>query len=314
MQHQKFYPIGIPGIKWGESEQAQWLSAQTIQRSYEDDVVSQVEQLKTQFKVLQYGELDYAQRHTFEQQHAQNSYALFAITSLDWDENKPIALITGGVHGDETSGVQGALRFAQTKAADFEDEFNFIIVPCISPWAYETMNRWNPLTIDPNLSFVSDSPAPESANFMSFVEALNVLVHIDLHENTDSDNAEFRPALAARDGIETNHWHIPNGFYAVGDTQNPCAEFQAAIVSAVELVTPIGYCDEQGMITGSPMAQKGVINYPLKQSGLCASVTNAQFTSTTEVYSSSTKVDSENCILAQVAAICGGLNYIKAQY
>ncbi|MFQ3235794.1 MAG: hypothetical protein ACI9C4_001357, partial [Paraglaciecola sp.] len=167
---------------------------------------------------------------------------------------------------------------------------------------------------DPNLSFVNDSPAPEAANLMSLVEGLNVLVHIDLHENTDSDNSEFRPALAARDAIEPNHWDIPNGFYAVGDTQNPCTEFQAAIVSAVELVTHIGSCDKQGLMTGLPMEQKGVINSPLKKLGLCTSVTNAQFTSTTEVYSNSTTVDSEHCILVQVAAICGGLNYIKAQY
>lgn len=302
MQHTQAYPIGTPGKKWEAAERAQWLALQSKKRSYFDDVVSVIADLKEQFKVQQYGELEYEQ-----------TYPLLALTNLDWDDNNPVILITGGVHGYETSGVHGALRFAQSKALEYTGDFNFIIAPCVSPWGYETINRWNPKAIDPNRSFYADSPAPEAANLMSLVEGLNVLAHIDLHETTDSDNSEFRPALAARDAIEQKSWEIPDGFYAVGDTENPCAEFQRAVIQSVSQITHIAPADEQGKIIGVAIEQAGVINYPLKQLGLCASVSNARYTTTTEVYPDSPKVDSDNCIQAQVAAICGGLDYVRTQ-
>jgi hypothetical protein len=303
MTQEQHYPIGIPGIKWGKREKAQWLAAQQIKRSYADDVLSQIDELRASYYVTQYGQLDYAQGH----------YPLFALKSIDWQSHKPTVLVTGGVHGYETSGVHGALAFAKLRARDFSDVFNILVVPCVSPWAYETINRWNPLAIDPNRSFYANSPAPESAALMSLVEGLNVLVHIDLHETTDTDNSEFRPALAARDALEQKAWEIPDGFYAVGDTENPCDDFQTAIINEVAKVTHIAPADAQGMIIGSVMTQKGVINYALHALGLCASVSNAKYTCTTEVYPDSPLVDGQNCIDAQVAAVVGGLNYILAQ-
>ena len=40
-------------------------------------------------------------------------------------------------------------------------------------------------------------------------------------------------------------------------------------------------------------------------------VTDSTYVTTTEVYPDSAKVDDENCIEAQVAAVIGGLNYIR---
>ena len=57
------------------------------------------------------------------------------------------------------------------------------------------------------------------------------LAHIDLHETTDTDNSEFRPALAARDGLVQHNWNIPDGFYLVGDSEHPTPEFQRAVWS-----------------------------------------------------------------------------------
>lgn len=300
MQIDKAYPIGIPGIKWGQNEKAKWLGMQSVKRSYAEDVVKKIDSLRDTFYVTQYGQLEYKQ----------GTYPLFAVRTSNWDASKPAVLITGGVHGYETSGVHGALRFTETEAARFEQYFNFIIVPCVSPWAYETINRWNPAAIDPNRSFYEGSPAGESSFLMSLVKDHEFLVHFDLHETTDSDNSEFRPALAARDAIEQKSWEIPDGFYAVGDTDNPCDQFQHAVISQVKKVTHIAPSDANGNIIGVPATQAGVINYELKKLGLCASVTEAPYTTTTEVYPDSPKVDGENCILAQVAAVCGGLDYL----
>jgi hypothetical protein len=298
--HDKPYPIGTPGVKWGAKEKQQWLAQQRVERSYQQDVVSQLDELAEQFKIEKHSQTTYAE----------DVFDLYVLSSLTWDKNKPNVLVTGGVHGYETSGVHGALRFAKNAAQPYHQHFNLMIVPCVSPWAYQTINRWNPDAIDPNRSFYADSPAQESAALMKLVSGVDFLMHIDLHETTDTDNSEFRPALAARDAEFHKEWGIPDGFYTVGDSENPCADFQAAVIRSVEKVTHIAPADEDGCIIGSPMQQKGVINYPLKKLGLCASVSNAKFVSTTEVYPDSPKSDAENCELAQVAAITGALDYL----
>ncbi|HSN00415.1 MAG TPA: peptidase, partial [Rudaea sp.] len=169
--------------------------------------------------------------------------------------------------------------------------------------------------IDPNRSFRENSPAPESAALIRLVAPLRerVVVHIDLHETTDSDESEFRPALAARDGKTFEPEGVPDGFYLVDDADNPQPEFQRAVVAAVAKVTHIALADAKGEIIGSPVAAPGVIRYPLRQLGLCPSVTNARFKTTTEVYPDSPRATPEQCNAAQVAAVRAALDYVLAQ-
>jgi hypothetical protein len=298
------YPIGTPGKKWGHNEQQQWLAKQSKKRDYNDLVVSLIDTLSPNFIVEQYGQLpDHSHLVTY------------ALRSKNWCDSKPCVLITGGVHGYETSGVMGALAFAKHSAERFSDRVNFVILPCISPWGFETINRWNSNAVDPNRSFCDDSPAPEAALVINYLAKLNCpfVMHIDLHETTDTDNSEFRPALAAKQGTENTNWNIPDGFYLVGDTQRPVADFQQAIISAVEKVTHIAPADEKGALIGVPIEQFGVCNYDCKALFLCAGVTDADYVTTTEVYPDSPYVDAQNCIDAQVAAICGGLDYLISQ-
>jgi hypothetical protein len=138
---------------------------------------------------------------------------------------------------------------------------------------------------------------------------VSFVVHIDLHETTDSDESEFRPALAAQRGEAFEAGLIPDGFYTVGDSENPQPEFQAAIIAAVERVTHIAPPDERGEIIGSPVTQPGVINYPFSALGLCAGVTDATFTTTTEVYPDSPRATPEICNAAQVAAARAALSF-----
>src|SRR3546814_6363697 len=76
---------------------------------------------------------------------------------------------------------------------------------------------------------------------MRLVEPLRgrFLVHVDLHETTDSDESEFRPALAARDGQPYEPGEIPDGFYLVDDSANPQRAFQQAVIDAVAKGTHI---------------------------------------------------------------------------
>lgn len=301
MNDTQAYPIGTFGIKWGAGERAAWLAAQNVQRSYQEEVVEKLLPLKSDFEIERYGALSISP----------DRYPLYALKSRNWNSEHPTVLITGGVHGYETSGVQGAIRFLQTRSLSYA--FNIVAAPCISPWGYETINRWNPNAVDPNRSFCADSPSEEAASLMAYLHELGgeFLAHFDLHETTDSDNSEFRPALSARDAVNHKIWHIPDGFYAVGDSTKPATDFQAAIIKSVEQVTHIAPPASDGMIIGEKVEQWGVINYAARALGLCMGVTDAAHVTTTEVYPDSPKADAENCIVAQVAAVTGGLEFLS---
>jgi hypothetical protein len=148
---------------------------------------------------------------------------------------------------------------------------------------------------------------------MALVAAQNCefLAHIDLHETTDTDESEFRPALSARDGKDYEPGEIPDGFYVVDDSAHPQPAFQKAIIDAVAKVTHIAPADKNGNIIGSAMVQPGVIEYALKALGLCASVSGAPYTCTTEVYPDSPKATADICNQAQVAAVCGALDFLR---
>jgi len=299
------YPIGTPGKKWNNDDKVNWLQQQTFKRSYQDDVVTLIDDLAATFDITQYATLNYSQK----------TYPLFSLKTPNFSNDKPTVLITGGVHGYETSGVHGALRFAKTTAHQYAQHFNIIIAPCISPWGYETINRWNPDAIDPNRSFYDNSPAQESAAIMAYIESLHIplVAHIDLHETTDTDNSEFRPALAAREGTINTNWNIPDGFYLVADSKKPKSDFQKAIIDSVEKVTHIAPSDENNQLIGVTQTQFGVINYAARELGLCMGFSDAPYVTTTEVYPDSPTATSEECILAQVAVITGALDYIINQ-
>lgn len=287
-------------MKWQHADIDNWYKQQTIQRSYLNEVVTRIRELETRFEVCEYGALSLNP----------GCYPLYLIRSRRFSSAKKTILITGGVHGYETSGVHGALGFIEKTASNYEDRFNLICTPCISPWAYETINRWNPKAVDPNRSFRENSPAEECRHFLKAMSGVQLFAHFDLHETTDTDNTVFRPAQQERDGVVQELWEIPDGFYVVGDTENPQREFQKAVVEAVRKVTHIAVPDKNGKIIGEKIEQDGVINYPLKKLSLCAGFSDAEFTTTTEVYPDSPRVNAQICVEAQIAAIKGGLDHL----
>lgn len=305
------YPIGTPGQAWGNAERDQWRGRQIRQRSYADDVLTAIEALRGRFDVELYGDVVYANDH-----HPAERFPLRALRSRDWQPGLPSVLVTGGVHGYETSGVHGALRFVDTQAERYAGRANLLVVPCVSPWAYERFQRWNFDAIDPNRSFKEGgSTAQESLALMRLVAQHHehygpFAAHIDLHETTDTDETEYRPAVAARDGKVFEPGSIPDGFYLVDDTDNPQPAFQQAIIDAVSQVTHIAPADEKNEIIGSPVVAPGVIQYAMKQMGLCAGITGAKCTTTTEVYPDSPRATPDQCIEAQVAAVCAAVEFV----
>ncbi|MBL8547397.1 MAG: M14 family metallocarboxypeptidase [Hyphomonadaceae bacterium] len=295
-----FRSIGVAGRPWGEQERAQWRAMQSRRRSYEADVVAPIEALSGRFERVAYGQITYAD----------DAYTLYALRSRVIGAALPNVLVTGGVHGYETSGVLGALAFLDEIAGDYDGRVNLLVAPCVSPWAYERINRWNYDAIDPNRNFRSDGPR-EATALIDLVRSFagDYLLHIDLHETTDSDRTEFGPALSARDGKTFEDGEVPDGFYLVADSADRQLEFQQAIIAAVEQVTHIAPADAQGEIIGSPVIAHGVIEYPLAKLSLCPSITNARFKTTTEVYPDSPRATPEICIRAQVTAARAALDF-----
>jgi hypothetical protein len=301
------YPIGTPGTPWGAAENTAWLARQRLQRSYAAEVVEPLKaRLPVQGELFPYGALDYARL-------GWGGYPLYAVRSRAWNPERPVVLVTGGVHGYETSGVQGALQWLANEFDRHAGAVNLLVLPCISPWGYETINRWNPDALDPNRQFKPGSPAAESALAMACVAATcaRVDLHVDLHETTDTDNSEFGPAKAARDGVPFDRHAIPDGFYLVGDTERPAPEFQRALIDAVRHVTHIAEADEQGRLIGEPLQQPGVINYAKRSLGLCGGMTGARFVTTTEVYPDSPTASPAQCNEAQGMTVSAAIDYLQ---
>lgn len=300
----RFYPIGTPGVPWGDAERVQWRERQVRSRSYEQDVVSRVTAMADRFDVFRYGELRYGA----------DVFPLLALKTRDWQAGRPVALVTGGVHGYETSGVLGALTFAESHAALYEDRVNLIVAPCVSPWAYERICRWNYHAIDPNRQFGASRDSEEARALIELGAPYlgQFLLHIDLHETTDTDATEFDPAKAARDGGRPERDSIPDGFYLVGNSEGFRRDFHESIIAAVEQVTHIAPPDAKGQIIGCPVVAKGVISFPVRQSGLCEGFSGATFSTTTEVYPDSPRTSPEECVTAQVTAVRAALDFALA--
>jgi hypothetical protein len=295
----RVYAIGAAGVAWGAAERAEWLAQRRKLRSFADDVVARIDRLAGRFQVQEYGQLQYPPDH----------HRLLALRSPAPADDRPWVLVTGGVHGYETSGVHGALQFLEQRASDYP--VNLLVAPCVSPWAYERIQRWNADAVDPNRSFRAGSAAAESAALMRLVAPLRgrFALHVDLHETTDTDETEFRPALAARDGKPFEPGLIPDGFYLVDDSENRQPEFQRAIIEAVAKITHIAPADANGEIIGSRVVSPGVIEYPLRELGLCASITGARYTTTTEGDPDSPRAPPAQCNAAQVAAVCAAIEF-----
>ena len=289
------YDVGASISAWDSDDRVAWLASRVKSRSYAEEVLSKIDAMRERFDVAEYGQIDYSGER----------YPLLALKSRDWRDDLPVALVTGGVHGYETSGVQGALAFMDAHGGNYAGKINILLAPCVSPWAYERVQRWNAEALDPNRSFTGKGRTQESAALIRLLAPLQgrVLLHVDLHETTDSDETEFRPAKAARDGEVFVPGEIPDGFYLCGDEKNPQLAFQSAVNAAVAEVTHIAPSDAKGEIIGSPVVAPGVILYDYKALGLCAGMTDARFTTTTEVYPDSPRATPEQCNTAQVAAV-----------
>lgn len=260
---------------WGLEEKEAWFAKQTIQRSYEHDVLDRLRALPVdQFHLDQYGALSYDSV----------KYPLYRVLTKPWNDNNPAILITGGVHGYEPSGITSALRFLEEKATQYANKINFVVYPCVSPLGYEIDHRWNRKAEDPNRHFTSDGIAEESVNVMQSVESLRMHFRaaIDLHETNQRDIA-ITAERRARDGeaLEPSDGYIPEGFYLYIAAEEADAKLGPEIIEAVKKITQI--CTDKD-ISGDP-CNHGIITVDSIPSA-CQSFAkrHADIAMTTEIY------------------------------
>ena len=316
---------------WNESDKLEWLSKQRFQRSYAEQVLSRIDKLKQVGQPLQvksYGKLTLQGRQQLVIDGAtptaleyEDRYPLYYVQVGDLANGKPSLIVTGGTHGYEESGVYGALEFLEKDVQEFADRFNFLVFPCLSPFAYEVNQRWVHNAWDPNRSFDRSKPyVPESQLVMDVVDEARKLAGqdfiaaIDLHETPDRDKVMMPPQYQ-RYGINitSDDVLIPKGYYLISDIANEDPGMATAIIESVRKVTPIapdpeihGEKNIEGVVVseGTDPTHRGLNQNYMK--------TLAKNAYTTEIYPEihPEPKGSQEAIHAQRATILGVLRYL----
>ncbi len=317
---------------WNEDDKLNWLSRQTFQRSYREQVLTRIEKIKQAggvVKIEQYGSLSLQDRETLVVSGATLSaeeysmrYPLYYAEVGDITNGKPNIIVTGGTHGYEESGVYGALEFLEKDVTDYVDKFNFLVFPCVSPFAYEVNQRWTHNAWDPNRSFDRTKPyVPEAQLVMDVLDkahkraGCDFAAAVDLHETPDRDKVMMPPQYQ-RYGINltADDVLIPNGYYLISNSSNKSPQMAKRIVDKVREVTPIapdpeihGDKNEDGVVIskGSDPTHQGLNQQYMR--------TIADNSFTTEIYPEihPEPRGSKEAIAAQRATIHGILDYLS---
>lgn len=305
---------------WSAAEYAKWREEQYAKapvRSYEQDVVAPSRSLAAEFnqnagvgaELIEYAQLT----------DNGKTYPGILLRIGEYDEEKPSVFIQGATHGYEPSGVRASLEFMKASAANYADKFNIFVLPCTSPWGYETDNRWNSDGVDVNRGFVEDSKVKEARAIMDYMHGhypkemeKGFLAHISLHEAPPTRDAELEAIQAEAKGeVFEGPTPIPDGFFLIADVNRNNPEIERHIIQAVGEVTHVASEDENGEIYGKKIEQKGVIHTDIK--GIDALFTNPHYAFTTEANPESSKLEAgrEEVIRAQVKAIETALDHLN---
>lgn len=300
---------------WDADQIADWygevMSAGKI-RDYHADVYSRLAKLPANTNFVEvYGDIN-----TPEQ-----SYEALRVTVGDLRNGKPNILITAGVHGYEPSGIEASIRFLEEDAPRLSDKFNFLVYPCISPWAYEYDQRWNPSAEDVNRNFsysLHIASIDECSTFMNSLDRMrsDFACAIDLHETNDKD-IRFRQLRADRFATELspNFEHIPQGAYVIltdskSDWKNKMnLDFGNAIMNRIADISPIA---PDQVIMDVPN-NHGVLLAP-PADGLTRTflADQARYVAVTEIYPDHPDMGAEKTVQAQLASIHGAIDYLLA--
>lgn len=311
----------IPG--WDAAQVREWRESVIVQgrvRDYHEDIVLRARRLpENSHSVTNYGITsgDY--------------HPLLLVSVGDANNGNPNILLTGGVHGCEPSGVEAIFRFLEEDAPQLTNKFNFFAYPCISPWAYEYNQRWNKQAEDPNRLFTSEEKPvhpgtyrtydiDECRHFMNSIQGSGVRFNLalDLHEILDWD-IELRKKRADRFGekLADDFNKIPQGYYLTLTKQEELNSnvrqllLGKTILEEVRKFSPIA---PEETILGGKKNYGGVILSPPLAGSMRTHLSQgkyAKWVAITEVYPDHPDMTPEKAVLAQLASIRGGLNFVQ---
>ena len=210
-------------------------------------------------------------------------------------------------------------------------------MPNLSPWGYETYNRLNPYFHNPNRDFREeflDATLPdeerekhlEAIYAMEYIRSIEersaegkgVIMHLDIHETTDSDRTRFRHEQASHDGetYTPTEDDVPNGYFILTDNPDIQNEglsgtFEQAMIGAVKEsgTTPIasnidipghGYTPYQGICYS-------------EVHNVASKFTKAAYRVTTEMNPDIDGMTLETANRAQIAGIKGAISWLLGQ-
>lgn len=144
-------------------------------RSYENEVVYRIKQLRLRQRVEMIGKINFGQFN----------YDLYRIIAgADNLLPRKNVLISGTVHGDEEAGCFSILNFLDQLAHQYLDRFRFFCYPCLNPSGFETGMRENMDFIDLNRSFKEPAEPQEVKSVLRSLKEGPLRYHltVDMHE------------------------------------------------------------------------------------------------------------------------------------
>lgn len=94
-------------------------------------------------------------------------------------------LITAGIHGDEPAGVEAALQFVERDVSKLQEDFSFLVIPCINPYGFVHDMRENCEGVDINRAFEKDN-VEESEVVKCTLNGKQFAFSVDFHEDYDA--------------------------------------------------------------------------------------------------------------------------------
>ena len=94
-------------------------------------------------------------------------------------------LLVGGIHGDEPAGVEAALCWMETGAADAWP-VNWLVIPCANPWGWTRDQREGSTGHDLNRSFNLSTCCGEVDTIRNALDGRHFGFSMDFHEDCDA--------------------------------------------------------------------------------------------------------------------------------
>jgi len=97
----------------------------------------------------------------------------------------PVALLTGGMHGEEPGGVEGVLGWLES--GEWQRwSIRWLVFPCINPYGWERNYRRNRQRRDINRQFRRRTTTPEAELIKRLVRGRRFVFSMEFHEDVDA--------------------------------------------------------------------------------------------------------------------------------